>query len=93
MKNMRLKKIIVLGLGTALALGIGEIGSRVYTSSGTFLLSHNPVIQKQTEGTDFFEPDDAYGHVLKNRSFVGSEKLESLAQKTLYRVRVRMGLI
>ena len=59
MKNMRLKKIIVLGLGTALALGIGEIVARVYTSSGTFLLSHNPVIQKQTEGTDFFEPDDA----------------------------------
>ena len=79
------QKLAALGLGTALvlggtsiALGIAELGARSYTGTGRFLLSHNPVIQKQTEGTDFFEADRNYGHVLKYHSFVGRKKLESL---------------
>ncbi len=65
-------------LGIALAGGIVEVGARIYTSTEEFLLSHNPVILKQSEGTTLFEPNEECGHVLKDNSFVGKDKLESL---------------
>ncbi|MCP4267494.1 MAG: SGNH/GDSL hydrolase family protein [Candidatus Brocadiaceae bacterium] len=85
-KTRNLKIAILLSIcGIAFTIGVGEGFARYYTSSNNFLLSHNPVIQKQTEGTDIFEPNKNYGHVLINNSFVGLKKLESL-EETISRI-------
>jgi len=71
-------KVLASLLGVGIALGIGEIASRIYTNTGSFLLSHNPVIQRQAEGTEFFVPDSKYGHRLRGGDFVGKTRLETL---------------
>jgi len=86
-KKKLINSLVALG-STALVMGICEIGSRFYTASDSFLLSHNPVIFKQSEGSAIFEPHKKYGHLLINNSFVGSDTLESL-DETVKRVTLK----
>src|SRR5260221_11300094 len=65
------RKIALAAASTAFALILCEVTARAVFERGEGPFSHNPIIQKQAEQVDLFEPDPILGHRLRGGGFVG----------------------
>jgi len=64
-------KVYLVLLGTLLGLMAAEFGSRILLGDRGGPFAHNPVIRKQADNVDLFEPDEELGHRLKGGTFIG----------------------